>query len=449
VAETPIDALKIEPTGPCLVGFSGGLDSTVLLHCLAMQTSARARGLRAIHVHHGLHADADAWVAHCEKVCAALDIELIVVHVRVPSDSGLGLEGAAREARQDAFASQLRAGESLVLAHHRNDQAETVLLRLLRASGSDGLAAMREQRAFAGGRLWRPLLQAPRSALLAYAQTHDLRWIEDPSNDDHGLDRNFLRHRVLPVLRERWPQTELALARSAELLGEDAQLLRQEARDRLDQARAADAATLSASALLSLQRPWRARVLREWLSTLRMPALPGRAFEIIDRDLLGAPADARAQYRWAGAVLWRWRDLVHVEWRREALAKDWFCAWSGAGILRLPTGDELQFDSAFDDPAESIDAGAIASRFGSLLVRARQGGERIDLPGRDHSHALKQCLLEAAMPPWIRRRLPLLLADGGAVLAAGDRVVSAPLEHFCRAHSLQLRWRHAAEANAI
>jgi tRNA(Ile)-lysidine synthase len=336
-----------------------------------------------------------------------------------------------------------------VLAHHQDDQAETVLLRLLRASGSDGLAAMRDQRGFAHGRLWRPFLQVPRTALLTYAQAYGLRWIEDPSNEDHGLDRNFLRHRVLPVLRERWPQSGHALARSAELLAEDAELLGDEARRRLDQVLATDASTLSASALLGLERPWRARVLREWLSILRMPVLPGTAFEIIDRDLLGASADSRAQYCWAGAVLWRWRDRLYAEWQREALAEDWFCAWSGAGNLRLPTGDELEFDSALDDPAGSVDAGVISKSFGSLLVRARQGGERIDLPGRSHSHALKHCLQEAAVPPWVRRRLPLLLAEDGTLLAAGDRVLSAQLEQFCRAQSLCLHWRQAAEASAI
>ena len=436
MAETSLRAANTEPTGPALVGFSGGLDSTVLLHRLAAQAAIRARGLRAIHVQHGLHPDADAWAEHCQRVCDSLGIDLVVVEVRVASDSGLGPEAAAREVRHEAFAKQLRDGETLVLAHHQDDQAETVLLRLMRASGSQGLAAMRALRPFAKGWLWRPLLRVPRSALLEYAKAHDLRWIEDPSNSDQSLDRNFLRHRVLPTLRERWPHANSALAHSAELLAEDAELLREQSRKRLDQVRGADARTLTVTALLDLERPWRTRVLRQWLSELRLPALPGNAFAIIDSGLLGARPDANAEYRWAGAVLRRWRNWLHVETQRDPLPPDWRCNWDGLGSLQLPTGDALFFVStraasdALPGSAIVVGAASVGECFGNFLVCARHGGERISLPGRSHSHALKQCLQEAGVPPWRRERLPLLLAGDGELLAAGDQIVSARLERF-------------------
>ena len=151
------------PDSPILVGLSGGLDSTVLLHLLA-HSPLRANGLRAIHVHHGLHADADAWAAHCEALCAGFDIPLTVVRVEV-RDNGDGPEASARAARHAAFESELRDGEVIALAHHRDDQAETFLLRALRGSGADGLGAMRAWRAFSRGWLWRPLLAQPREAL--------------------------------------------------------------------------------------------------------------------------------------------------------------------------------------------------------------------------------------------------------------------------------------------
>lgn len=437
-----------EPPGPVLAGFSGGLDSTVLLHLLAGQDATRARGLRAIHVQHGLHPDAGAWAIHCRQFCQTLGVELLVVAVDVPRSLGLGLEAAARQARYEAFSTHLRHGETLALAHHQDDQAETVMLRLLRASGSDGLAAMREWRAFASGWLWRPLLERPRAELLAYAGRHGLNWIEDPSNAEHGPDRNFLRHRVLPDLRQRWPGAQAALARSAALLAEDAELLGAEARKRLELARGPAGDILMVDGLLEMERPWRFRALREWIGSLRLPALPGDALPVIDSQLLDAAVDATAEYRWAGTVIRRWRNWLHVEPWREALPEGWTSPWDGATALVLPTGDSLSFER--EPEASAAVAGtrtAVVPPLGPMQASARQGGERIRLPGREHSHSLKHCLQEAAVPPWERRRLPLLYAADGELLAAGDRILSARLADACAEQSLRLRWRQPRGAS--
>ena len=194
------------------VAFSGGLDSTVLLHRLAHDAVIRRQGLSAVHVHHGLQAEADAWAAHCATVCHALDVPLRTVRVQVDRERGEGLEAAARHARHAAFAATMGHGDVLAIAHHRDDQAETFLLRALRASGPDGLAAMRPWRAFGPGWLWRPLLETPRDDVHAYARAHALTWIEDPSNARTDLDRNFLRHDVLPLLEGRWPQATAGAA---------------------------------------------------------------------------------------------------------------------------------------------------------------------------------------------------------------------------------------------
>ncbi|HTL14699.1 MAG TPA: tRNA lysidine(34) synthetase TilS, partial [Thermomonas sp.] len=255
---------------PVLLGYSGGLDSGVLLHLLAADPRIRASGLRALHVHHGLHPDADAWAAHCRAACEGLRVPLEVVRVRVDRDAGLGPEGAAREARHGAFAAALGEGEVLALAHHRDDQAETLLLRALRGAGVDGLAAMRRERAFARGLLWRPLLDAPRAALLAYARAHGLRWIEDPGNAGTDPDRNFLRHAVFPLLRDRWPHAADALARSAALCAEAADLLAAGDAAALEAVRRG-ADTLDVPGLLALPAPRRARVLRRWVAELGLP----------------------------------------------------------------------------------------------------------------------------------------------------------------------------------
>jgi tRNA(Ile)-lysidine synthase len=193
------------PAGPIAVAFSGGMDSSVLLHALAQIPAARARGLRAIHVDHGLHVDSRRWSAHCEAFAHALDVPLVVHAVSVERKTGSGLEDAARTARFGAFARLLLPGEILALAQHRDDQAETILLKLLRGAGPEGLGGMRTLRQFAHGNLWRPLLEMSRHTLIEYARQHDLRWIEDPSNADTRLRRNFLRREILPRLSEHWP----------------------------------------------------------------------------------------------------------------------------------------------------------------------------------------------------------------------------------------------------
>lgn len=206
------------------IAFSGGLDSTVLLHLLAdYARSHAAPPLRAVHVHHGLQAAADAWPAHCKAVCANLGIALEVIHVQV--SPGASLEQAARDARYAAFQQTLGPGDILFTGQHCDDQAETLLLRLLRGAGLRGLAAMPWQRPLGQGSLVRPLLGCARQQLQAYAQARGLAWIDDPSNADTRFARNFLRREVMPQLQQRWPQVGQNFARAAEHLGEALGLL--------------------------------------------------------------------------------------------------------------------------------------------------------------------------------------------------------------------------------
>jgi tRNA(Ile)-lysidine synthase len=415
---------------PLLVGFSGGLDSTVLLHALASFDAARARGVRAVHVHHGLHPDADAWATHCERVCAALDVPLVVRRVHV-QPSGHGPEATARAARMAAFADVLREGEALALAHHQGDQAETFLLRALRGSGVEGLRAMRRWRRFGHGWLWRPLLDVPHEALREYARRHALVWIDDPSNADTTLDRNFLRHRVLPLLRERWPHADAALALSAALQGETQALLRAEDARLLEAAQGGHPDTLD----LHLLRTWpaarRARVLRRWMDALGLPPLPRHGIACIETEVLTAPHDATACFAWSGAVVRRWRDVLHADWERPVLPADWTARWDGRRPLALPDGDHLVLE------------GTPTGFQPAVRVAARQGGERIRLPGRTHSHALKHVLQDHDVPPWVRERLPLLLDADGDVVAAGDLFFSAGFASWLSRENARLVWERA------
>lgn len=417
-------ALHDRPDAPLCVGYSGGLDSTVLLHLLA--SAPRAAGLRAVHVHHGLHPHADAWAQHCERTCAALGVPLDIVRVTVVPD-GNGLEAAARAARHAAFERALAPGEVLVLAHHRDDQAETFLLRALRASGPDGLAAMRRWRAFGAGSLWRPLLAHGRDELQAWAQAHGLSWIDDPSNADTRLDRNFLRQRVMPLLRERWPQADATLARSAALSAQAHELLEEGDALALAEAGTADPQALSRTRLMALPEARRARVLRGWIASLRLPPLPANGVERIETELLDARGDAQAQFQWQGAAVRAWRDVLWAGPDSPALPQDWHARWDGATPLALPHGGMLRLQGAdrFDE---------------ALTARARHGGERIALPGRDHSHALKHVLQDLGIPPWERERLPLLVDRDGDLVAAGDVAFSDAFDRWLRDRGARLCW---------
>jgi tRNA(Ile)-lysidine synthase len=425
-----LDPLSLPPAAradaPLWVALSGGLDSTALLHALARRADGTRR-LRAIHVHHGLQADADAWAAHCAASCARLQVPLEIAYVQVDRSAGDGLEAAARHARHAAFARVMQAGDVLVAAHHQDDQAETFLLRALRSSGPDGLAAMRPWRRFATGWLWRPWLELPRSAIAAYAHEHALAWIEDASNANPALDRNFLRHQVLPLLQARWPQAAAALARSAALSAQAAELLVAQDDIALEQVRAADPGVLSVPALQALSPALRARVVRRWIAARGLPPFPARGLAQLEASLLGARGDGHAQFDWDGACLRRWRDQLHAGLPAPPLPAAWQAHWDGREPLPLPDGGSLRLlgQATFDAP---------------MQVSSRLGGERIRLPGRAHSHALKHVLQALDLPPWQRRQLPLLRDHAGHVLAAGDRVYAADFAAWLQANSATLRW---------
>ena len=423
----PAFPAAIAVAGPLLLGYSGGLDSTVLLHWLRQATAGSETGMRAVHVHHGMQPAADDWVRHCQRQCGAMGVPLAVHHVTVSREHGLGLEGAARDARRAAFQAELRTGETLALAQHLDDQAETFLLRALRGSGVDGLAAMAKDTALGPHRVWRPLLQVPRAALLDYARAHDLDWIEDPSNRDDGPDRNYLRLHVLPLLQQRWPHAAGALAGSAALCGELRTLLDEEDDALLQHVQAAPR-VLSVERLQTLSPARRARVLRRWVQRQGAAPLPATRVAQLEHTLLTATPDSDAQVRWQAHVIRHWRGHWYLlPATLPTLSACWQTDWDGRAPLALPDGGTLQLRGA---PAFEA----------TVQVRARRGGERIQLPGRQHQHALKDCLQREHLAPWRRAQLPLLFS-GKQLLAAADVVIGAPMQAWLQAHGATLHWR--------
>ncbi|KAG0951202.1 hypothetical protein G6F31_013692 [Rhizopus arrhizus] len=314
--------------------------------CWSATAAASGTPLRAVHVHHGLQSAADDWVRHCQQQCTALGIDLAVHHVRIDNTAGLGLEGAARQARRGAFAAELRDGETLALAQHQDDQAETFLLRALRGSGVDGLAAMSAHSHFGGHALWRPLLQVPRDALLDYAHQHALHWIEDPSNGDDHADRNFLRLQVLPLLRQRWPHAAAALAGSAAHCAQTRELLDEEDAELIAHLEVAPR-VLSLQLLRQISPGRAARVLRAWVLGHDAAPLPATVLQQALAELLPADNDRQARVGWHDHAIQQWRDHAYLlPARLPVLPRDWQAEWDGRAPLPLPDGGQLRLQGA-------------------------------------------------------------------------------------------------------
>ncbi|MBM68280.1 MAG: tRNA lysidine(34) synthetase TilS [Haliea sp.] len=393
-----------------LVAFSGGLDSTVLLHALC---SRRVHGstppIIAVHINHQLHADAGHWQARAQTLCATLGVPLELRTVRV-RQSGSGLEAAAREARYAALESLVGEGDVMFFAHHQDDQVETVLLRWLRGAGLHGLQGMPAQRPLGRGQLARPLLEQPRSVLEAYAAEHALSWIEDPSNTDTSLDRNYLRHEILPAIARRWPAYRGSIARSARQLGA--------AESVLDGLLPAPRRLLSLlgdpgidmQELLALPDATATMALRGWLVSQGLLLPPATALAEFMRQLRAGSA---------GPLL---------AWRGHRLCR------FGAGVFLLPTGGERSPAGAQLFPGGTLalagggqlrllpagrQSGLRLPPGSALTLQWRRGGERCRLPGRAGNRRVKTLLQDAGIPPWWREQVPLLFL-GDALVAVAD-----------------------------
>jgi tRNA(Ile)-lysidine synthase len=416
-------ALAKIPAGAFLVAYSGGMDSSVLLHALSALPQVRERGLAAVHVDHGLDTASAGWAAHCARVAQALGVPCEIVRVSVPRE-GLGLEASARAARHAALQERLPPGGVLAMAHHADDQSETVLLKLLRGAGPEGLGGMRERREFARGWLWRPLLSLPRSALQAYAQAHGLEWIDDPSNADPALARNFLRADVLPRLRQHWPRLDDALQHAARHARAAAEFIDAQAAEALAQMQGLDPATLHWSPWLALPDALRDPVLRRWLRELELAEPTHLILAELERQLRDADAERVPCIAYAGTELRRHRELLYARAAADDPPPGWETPWDGTP-LELPAGCGVLRLHPSPAPGQA-----------TFTVHFRRGGERLKPLGSAHTRELRDLFQSAGIPPWERPRLPLIYRDQ-QLFAVADlwRTEAADawlLEHTCQ-----------------
>jgi tRNA(Ile)-lysidine synthase len=400
---------RLFPAARLCLGYSGGLDSSVLLHLLAALRGELAFELSAVHVHHGLSVHADAWAEHCRQACARLDVPLAVRPVEVVA-GGLGLEAAAREARYRVYAEQ--AADFIVLAHQRDDQAETLLFRFLRGAGVHGLAAMADQRGAQGRTLLRPLLAVPRHALRAFADEHRVGHIEDDSNADLALTRNWLRHAVFPLLEERFPAARQVFARTAGQLHESAELL--DALALADLGAVRDGPGLRLDALVRLGSARARNLLRFWLRQ-EAGAVPNRAWlDDAWLQLTGARPDRHPALVFAGRRLCRRGEHILLADLPPAAAPGGQWHWRGEAELVLGGHGRLL-------GAEVAGAG-LAARWllpDGARIAWRTGGERLRPDCRRPARTLKNLLREGGVPVEARGRLPLLYVGDRLAWAAG------------------------------
>lgn len=402
----------LQPHPHLLVAFSGGLDSTVLLHQLVMLRDTQAANfyIRAMHIHHGLSPFADEWAEHCRKICEQWNVSLDVQRVQLVDD-GLGIEAHARAARYQALAETIRSEEVLLTAQHLDDQCETFLLALKRGSGPAGLAAMPQRLPFGSTELIRPLLGKTRKELEAWANEHQLTWIEDESNQDDSYDRNFLRLRVLPEIQQRWPHFPQSVARSAQLCGEQEQLLDELLAEQLNELVQGDGA-IFIEPLLSVSAIRRAALLRRWFAMHKAP-MPSRAALVrLWNEVATSREDANPRLKFGDYEVRRYQGALYWLPITNGLG-DEIVPWSAPfGPLRLPDGlgtlhcgvDGLEVRAPLDNEP--------------VTVRFKASG-RFHIVGRERGRSLKKIWQEAGIPPWQRERTPLLYYGEQLIAALG------------------------------
>ncbi len=404
------DRQILVPFSKLTIAYSGGLDSHCLLHALANDAEYKSK-LTAVHINHDLSANANAWQVHCAKICAHLNIPFRAIKVKLEDVAGESLESLARDARYRALAHFVDRNTALLTAQHQDDQAETLLLQLFRGAGIKGLAAMPKIKAFSAGWLVRPLLQTNRQTLQCYAKQQQLQWVEDESNYQQYFNRNYLRHTIMPLLKQRWPEVEKTIARSSAHCAIATTLL--------DDLSLADLHNCSDPAhMLSLRRlnklplNRQVNVLREWLHQQSGYYPSSKLIKCLFKEVILARKDAQPQVAVGTGTVRRFKTALYFvvqntdiddneyswDWQQTALRGAGFCLYAcntwGAGL----------------------DTRKLPKR---LIVRFRRGGEKIKPQGFSKTRRLKNLLQEWQVPMWQRQAIPLIYVQEQLVAVTG------------------------------
>ena len=394
------------------VAYSGGCDSHALLYSLNSLRSELSSEIKAIHINHGLSPLANEWEEHCKIVCKQLNISYTAIKVDASSkklgNKNKSPEEAARYARYAEWKKLINKDEVILLAHHQDDQAETVLLQLLRGSGVKGLAAMPAQQKFSQGLLCRPMLGFLREEIQAYAAEQNLNWIDDPSNFDTDFDRNFLRHEVVPLLESRWPALKRTLSRTATHTAEADHLLTELAEQ--DWLKVKNNNQIKIGSLIELDKKRQRNVVRYWLASISKVTLPdtNHLQRILD-EVLTASEDAVPEVIWRGGEVRRFQGLLYAQEKNRVPENNLELTWKDLEkpLVINSTGLILTASSSIGD-------GLSQSKLKSseISLKFRQGGESCRPVGRGQTHQLKKLFQEWQVPPWLRASVPLIYVNG-------------------------------------
>ena len=439
------------------VAFSGGLDSSILLELAHRYlTEYRQSKVTAIHVHHGLSAHADHWLSHCEQVCQRLNIQLIATRVALSSNKK-GLEEAARAARYTVFEQVLPDDAVLLQGHHQNDQAETVLLRLMRGAGVAGIASIPLTRTLNAALINRPFLNIPKSTLLQLAQSLGLSWVEDDSNESRDFDRNFIRHEIIPLLESRWGGAVGRLSVSANHCRESTELEDALAQIDLNAVLHGDfKPALSIDALSVLSKNRQINVVRYWMRTQQM-GFPGeKKFRRIWSEVLTARDDSMPVIEWSLGAVRRYRNALFLVSKREQELQTHF---SAEQVILVDNFDFRQaFAGRFYSLARAEQGGCVKSaetlcvrvpsKGEKVTLRFRQGGELFKPVGRAHHRPLKKWLHDCFISPWLRDSVPLLYYNE-CLIAVGNYLVADGAQQVPGDCNLSIGWEKSCGNRSI
>ncbi len=407
------DITSLAAGRPVCLAYSGGVDSHVLLHLLATTQHPQLAQVRAVHINHGLHKTAEQWAKHCADVASKLDIEFSHIDVTVQDIDELGLEAAARKARYQALSDELLSDEVLVTAQHQHDQAETLLLQLFRGAGPLGLSAMWPESQSHGMSIIRPLLDVPKQDILDYAELHQLHWVDDPSNQNIDINRNYLRQEIWPLLQQRWPTIEKTISRSAKHCQETSLLLAQLAEQDREQCQLKHDGHLSIAAVKQLPLERQRNLLRFMIETAGY-VLPSTAIlQRIIEDVINAAGDKAPLVRWADTEVRRYRDDLYVQTSTDSELPPIEINFTGPAELELSDDCTLKWQLTSGDGLKT------SVLNGDLMMRYRQGGEKIRLRGHPQHKSLKQLFQEWSVPPWKRATIPLIFVGAELVGVVG------------------------------
>lgn len=411
------DLYKLVNDRPVWVAYSGGVDSHVLLHLIAT-SKLPFKNIHVIHVDHQLQSQSEQWAVHCETVCRQYGLPFHLIHVDVERIDDLGLEAAARQARYQAFKNNVPTDAVLVTAQHQHDQAETLLLQLLRGAGPKGLAAMAEQSNSQGLNIVRPLLNVPQIDIENYAREQRLKWIEDPSNQNTELNRNYIRKAVWPVIEQRWPSAAKTLSRSSRLCAEADSLLSELAQQ--DLAEVCDEKMIKIDRLLALSVLRQRNCLRFFIQQQGL-ALPSEVvLQQIIESVCKASEDATPKVTWQGCEAIRYQQGLYIQKTTEQLAYQSSYDIKGTDTVIL---NELESMSWLESQ-QGIKRSLLEK---GLKLRFRQGGEQIQLANKQHHQSVKKLFQQWQVPPWQRERIPLLFDGDELICIVGHAIAQQAL----------------------